>query len=104
MARSRAYQETLKKTLADPAEAAAYLNAALEEGDPAVFLMALKDVADVHGGVAKLAEATRLNRESMYRMLSEDGNPRISSLNAVLHALGLKLAIAPGNKSNRSAA
>ena len=103
MAKSRPYEETLKETLADPADAAEYLNAALEDGDPAVFLLALKDVANVHGGLGKLAEATNLNRESMYRMLSEDGNPRVSSLNAVLHALGLRLSITP-EKPRRSAA
>lgn len=81
MAKSRAYEETLKELLVDPREAAEYLNAALEEGDPAAFLPALKDVANVHGGVGKLAELASLNRESMYRMLSEDGNPRIRSLN-----------------------
>jgi len=45
MAKSRAYDETLKEALNDPEEAAEYLNAALEEDDPAVLLLALKDVA-----------------------------------------------------------
>jgi len=103
MARSRPYEETLKETLANPKDAAEYLNAALEENDAAVFLLALRDVANVHGGIGKLAEVTELNRESMYRMLSEDGNPRIDSLSAILHALGLKLSITP-EKPRRSAA
>ncbi len=103
MAKSRPYEESLKEMLARPEDAAEYLNAALEDGDPAVFLLALKDVANVHGGIGKLAEVAELNRESMYRMLSEDGNPRVSSLNAVLHALGLRLSITP-EKPRRSAA
>lgn len=103
MAKSRPYEETLNEMLARPEDAAEYLNAALEDGDPAVFLLALKDVANVHGGIGRLAEAAELNRESMYRMLSEDGNPRVSSLNAVLHALGLRLSITP-EKPRRSAA
>ena len=103
MAKSRAYTETLKETLSDPEDAAAYLNAALEEDDPAAFLLALKDVADVHGGLTTLAQATELNRENMYRMLSGDGNPRISSLSALLHALGLRLSVTPA-KSRRTAA
>jgi probable addiction module antidote protein len=103
MARSRAYEETLNKVLADPEQAAEYLNAALDENDPAAFLMALKDVANVHGGMSWLAEETSLNRENMYRMFSEDGNPRINSLNAVLQALGLRLSITP-EKTRRSAA
>ncbi len=104
MAKSRAYDETLKQTLTDPEEAAEYLNAALEEGDPAALLLALKDVTNVHGGMAKVAEAANLNRESMYRMLSENGNPRISSLDALLHALGLRLAIAPDKSRPTSVA
>lgn len=97
MAKSRSYDETLKESLSDPKEAAAYLNAALEEGDSAMFLLALKDVANVHGGVAQVAQAAKLNRESMYRMLSENGNPTVNSLNALLHVLGLRLAIMPTN-------
>jgi probable addiction module antidote protein len=104
MAKSRSYDETLNEVLDDPAEAAAYLNVALEEGDPAVFLLALKDVANVHGGVAKVAHAANLNRESMYRMLSEHGNPTVNSLNALLHTLGLKLALEPDSKRPASSA
>ncbi len=104
MSKSRAYDETLKETLGDPEEAAEYLNAALEEGDPAVFLLALKDVANIHGGVAKVAQAAKLNRESMYRMLSENGNPTVNSLNALLHTLGLRLAITPDKSRPASAA
>jgi probable addiction module antidote protein len=103
MAKSRTYDETLKETLSDPEEAAAYLSAALEEGDPAVFLLALKDVANVHGGIARVAQAAKLNRESLYRMLSENGNPTVNSLNALLHTLGLRLAIMP-DKSRASRA
>lgn len=101
MANSRPFSTTLEETLRDPTEAAAYLNAALDE-DPAVFLQALKDVAKVHGGMAKIAEESRLNRESLYRMLSANGNPRIQSLNALLHSVGLKLQVAPEEAARRS--
>ena len=104
MAKSRAYNETLKEVLRDPKDAAEYLNVALEEQDPATFLLALRNVADIHGGVSKVASDARLNRESMYRMLSEKGNPRIDSLNAVLHALGLRLAIVSDENKSVSAA
>lgn len=103
MSKTRSYQETLKETLEKSEDAAEYLNAALEEGDPAAFLLALKDVAEIHGGLAKVAEAADLNRENLYRMLSEDGNPRITSLSAVLHALGLRLSVTT-EKTSRSAA
>jgi probable addiction module antidote protein len=103
MVKTRAYEQTLREALAEPADAAEYLNAALEEDDPAAFLLALKDVADIHGGLGEVAEAAELNRENLYRMLSGKGNPRISSLNAVLHALGLRLCITPARR-RRSAA
>lgn len=93
MARPRRYEDVLDEDLEDPAEAAGYLNACLEDGDPEVFLLALRDVARARGGVARLAEATELNREHLYRMLSENGNPEFRSLEALLGALGFRLAI-----------
>ena len=93
MARPRRYEDVLDEDLQDPAEAAEYLNACLEDGDPEVFLLALRDVARARGGVAKLAQATNLNREHLYRMLSETGNPELKSLEALLDALGFRLAV-----------
>jgi probable addiction module antidote protein len=93
MSRSRSYEEALAEDLQDPAEAVEYLNACLEDGDPQIFLLALRDVARARGGVAKVAEATELNREHLYRMLSENGNPELRSLEALLDALGFRLAV-----------
>jgi probable addiction module antidote protein len=81
------------KVLKKRKEAAAYLNAALEDGDPEVFLLALKDVADAQGGVRSLALKSRLNRENLYRMLSKKGNPELSSLHALLEAMGFGFEI-----------
>ena len=89
---SRPYKEGLLKSLKDPNEAAAYLTAALEDGSPDVFLLALRNVAEAHG-IKTVAEGAQLNRVSMYRMLSEKGNPQLSSLLAVLQQLGLRLAV-----------
>ena len=89
----RRYEEYLDERLQDPARAAGYLNACLEGGDPNVFLLALRDVARARGGIAKLAESTSLNREHLYRMLSENGNPELRSLEALLDALGFRLSI-----------
>ena len=86
------YEAGLKKDLANPEEAAAYLNAALEDGSQEVFLMALRDVAEARG-ITKVARESLLNRENVYRIFSERGNPRLSSLKALLDSLGLKLAI-----------
>lgn len=86
------YEEGLHQALREPAEAAAYLDAALEEGDLQSFLLALRDVAEAQG-MSNTARAANLNRENLYRMLATNGNPQLSSLNALLHSLGLRLAI-----------
>ena len=93
MKQSRAYQPDLIESLRDSEEAEEYLNAALEEDDPELFLLALRNVAEAQGGVAQLAEKAKLNRESLYRMLSDRGNPEFRSLDALLHALGFRLAV-----------
>jgi probable addiction module antidote protein len=86
------YEDGLRAALTNPDEAAAYLNAALEENDQEVFLLALRDVAEARG-FSHLAQEAVLNRENLYRMLSATGNPQLSSLNALLHSLGLRLAV-----------
>lgn len=93
MKKSKAYQPDLIENLRNPRESEAYLNAALEENDSELFLLALRNVAEAQGGVAQLAEKAKLNRESLYRMLSERGNPELRSLEALLHALGFRLAV-----------
>jgi len=77
---------------ADPRLAAEYLNAAAEDGDAKVYLSALRTVAEAKG-IAKVAKAAGLPRESLYRALSANGNPRFSTLHAVLKAAGLKMAV-----------
>ena len=95
MARTRSYQNSLIKRLKNSKEAAAYLNAALEDDDLRVFLVALRDVTDAHGGISYLAKETQLNRESLYRTLSKQGNPTIVYLFHMLDALGLELSLKP---------
>lgn len=84
------YKAILRTKLADPEQAAEYLTACYEEG-PDVFLVGLRDVVEAQGGVARAAELSKLNRESLYRLFSREGNPRLSSLGSVLSALGLKI-------------
>lgn len=88
------YRKILRKKLDDPETAAEYLTACYEEG-PEVFLVGLRDVVEAQGGVARAAELSKLNRESLYRLFSRAGNPRLSSLSSVLSALGLKVAFEP---------
>ncbi|MEN8213052.1 MAG: addiction module antidote protein [Pseudomonadota bacterium] len=82
--------EDYLKTTEDITE---YLNAAIEDGDERVLLMALRNVVNATGGMTKLSRQTGLSRESLYRLLSEGGNPRLSSLVAVLQSFGLSLAV-----------
>lgn len=90
---SKSYHEDLLKRLADPKYAAEYLNACLDDGDEGVFLLALRDVAQVHGGIAQLAKKTHLNREHLFRMLSKNGNPELHSLRQVVDAIGFKFTL-----------
>jgi len=69
---------------------AAYLEAALEEGDPALFTAALGDIARAKG-MTQVARKTGLGRESLYKALSPDGNPEFATVLKVMDSLGLKL-------------
>jgi probable addiction module antidote protein len=95
MSRSQSYKELLHKRLKCPEEAAAYLNAALEDEDPGIFLVALKDIAEANGGMTHLAREAHLNREALYRTLSKQGNPTLLNLRLLLGTVGLEIAINP---------
>ncbi len=95
---AKQWNEYLHKSLEDPREAAAFLNAALDEGDPAVFLLALRHVAEARG-ISKLADRSNVNREHAYRILSKRGNPQLATLSAILDALDLRLAVEPKTAS-----
>ena len=85
----------------DPAEhleteedMAAYLEAALEEGDSSLVAAALGDIARAKG-MTQLARDTGLGRESLYKALSASGNPELTTLLKVVGALGLRLHATP---------
>lgn len=84
-------------SLKDPKKAKAYLSVALDEyqedGDAEAFLLALRNVAEAQGGLGKLASNTTLSRQNLYKTLSGNGNPRLTTLNKVLKALGYHLSI-----------
>jgi probable addiction module antidote protein len=82
------YRDDLCERLSDPSYAAGYLSACADEGREEL-LRGLRNVAEALGGLNRLAEETSLNRENLYKMLSEGGNPRLSSVLLVLDALGL---------------
>lgn len=102
---SRSYHDDLIKDLRNPREASAYLNAALEEGDRTHFLLALRNVAEAHGGLLALSRKSRMHRGNLYRMLSKGGNPELQSLNRLLGLWGLRLAVeVESGKAHRRAA
>jgi len=92
---SKSHNEAIIRELRDDPEfAAEYLRAALEDDDePTVLLIALRRIAEARGGVAKVAKAAGIERESLYRALSVRGNPRLSTLVAVTKAVGLRLTV-----------
>ena len=95
---SISHDEAMARELREnPDFAAEYLRAALEDADgPRVLLVALRRVAEARGGIAKVAKAAGVERESLYRALSARGNPRLSTLVALTRAMGLKLTIELG--------
>jgi probable addiction module antidote protein len=86
-------QAMIRRIRKDPDFAAEYLKAALEDADePRVLLIALRHVAQARG-MARIAKAAGIERESLYRALSARGNPRLSTLYAVAKAVGLRLTV-----------
>ena len=71
-----------------------YLEAAFEDGDPALIALAMGNVARSEG-MSEIAKATGLTRASLYKALSAEGNPEFATVLKVIQALGLKLTIAP---------
>jgi probable addiction module antidote protein len=89
------YETWLIAQLQDPAEAAAYLEAVIDEGDQAALMLSLRQVAQAQGGIAKIARKAKLTREATYKMLSASGNPELRSLTAILAATGLRIGVRP---------
>lgn len=80
---------------ADPALAADYLNDVLASGDEVDLMLALHSLSAAFGGVQEIARVAEANPNTMYRTLSEHGNPSIRTLRAILAAMGLRLAVQP---------
>ena len=92
--RNVSYQGYVLESLKDPEEAAAYIEAVLELDDSAALLLALRQVAKAHG-MAEVARRADVGEKSLFRALSENGNPTITTLHKVLHAVGLRLSVTP---------
>ncbi len=79
----------------DPAYALQLLNNILEDGDQSELLITLRQMAKAFGGVQAVAEQAHLNPTQLYRTLSPNGNPGLSSFSAILKAMGMRLAVQP---------
>lgn len=94
--RSRSHDEAMADLYrSDPALALETINQILEYGDQAELLIVLRQLAQAFGGVQAVAEQAQLNPTQLYRTLSPKGNPALSSLTAILKAMGLRLAVQP---------
>ena len=97
--KDRSHNEAMAELFRDdPQFAAEYLNELRQDGEPADLLVALRQIAEAHGGVRAVVREAELNASLLYRTLSPLGNPELHSLIAMLKALGLRLAIQPAEQ------
>ena len=92
--RDKSYDDYMGDALKDPAEAAAYIEAVMELDDPAALLVALRHVAQAHG-MAEVARRADVGDKTLFKALSADGNPTLTTVHKVLHAVGLRLSVVP---------
>ena len=94
--RSRPHDEAMAELYSsDPALALEVINGILVDGDQAELMSVLRQLALAVGGMQVVAEQANLNPTQLYRTLSPKGNPALSSLTAILKAMGLRLAVQP---------
>ncbi|KVN33606.1 DNA-binding protein [Burkholderia ubonensis] len=94
--RRRSHDEAMAELYrSDPTLALEVINGILADGDQAELLIVLRQMALASGGVQAVAEQAHLNSTQLYRTLSPKGNPALSSLSAILKAMGLRLAVRP---------
>lgn len=92
--RDKSHDEAMAEVFKeDPAYAVHLLNAILEDGEQDELLIALRQMTKAFGGMHTVAEKANLNPTQLYRTLSEQGNPELRSLSAILKAMGLRLAV-----------
>lgn len=89
----RSYHSYLIESLKDPAEAAAYLDAVLEDGELEAILLALKNVSEARQDLASTTDALNASWETCYQLLSRGEVPGIILVSSLLHDLGLKLSV-----------
>lgn len=91
--RLKNYRDDLLERLKNADYAAEYLAQVLAEKDQAAFLVALKDVVEATGGMSRLARRAKVERPSLYKIFSKNGNPTLATLQSILDALGLRVTV-----------
>ena len=99
MTASVSFEKHHRDFLRDPERARAYLEVALEDytedRNRSALMLALRDIANAQGGPGKLARKTRMNRSHVCKILSGVANPRLVTIERILHGLGYRLSIEP---------
>jgi len=90
-------EATIESFKKDPEYAAEYLNNVLEDGTQEELMLALRRIAAAYG-MKDVAETAKLNPKTLYRTLSPSGNPELKSFQAILGAMGMRLAVTPINQ------
>jgi len=81
--------------LQTPEDIALYLEDIMQDDDPQLLLEALGDVIRASRNISELSRETGISRETLYKSMSKEGNPKYSNLVSVLHSLGLSLTVKP---------
>jgi probable addiction module antidote protein len=91
------WEDFVVSQLNTPSAIKSHLMVALEEyekdGNAAAFLIALRRVALACGGMSRLAKKAQINRQNLYKVFSGNRSPRLDTLSAILHGLGLRLSV-----------
>jgi probable addiction module antidote protein len=88
-------EATVEMFRRDPDLAAEYLNSVLVDGNETDLMLALRSLSKAFGGVQEIARHAEINAHTLYRTLSEQGNPELKTLSAILKAMGMRLAVQP---------
>lgn len=97
MKKGSAFNQHLNEELLDTEFAAAYLAAALEEGDETFLTEALAEIVKIHGAT-NISSSTGIARQALYKMLSAQGNPSFKNISKLLNAIGLEMTVQPKGK------
>lgn len=93
-------EATVEMFRRDPDLAAEYLNSVLVDGDETDLMLVLRSLSQAFGGVQEIARQAEVNAHTLYRTLSEQGNPELKTLSAILKAMGMRLAVQPIHQSH----